>query len=488
MPGATIGDHSNSLPVGQIEYQATRQQEGSQIQYSEPTTQETTPNIDIHNDTNNSQRSHITNLPHSQTTTTNNPQYFSQRQRKRFNRPTRSYRSNYQHNMSDGPWGDEMCNKEDDTIRITYQNVNNFQTTHHADSKMERGKDWIAQHDIDIIGWAEVGIAWQKCKSTHKLYTRFKDMRWRQFRSSTSNNKREAFSTRQFGGTATIAINECSSRVTSTGADETGLGRWSWLLLEGRNDVKVRIVTAYNPCKTSPKRPATVYAQHKRYLMSKNDLTCPRARFHIDLCEQIQKWQRQNNRIFLMIDLNENMARTNGPLLQAITNDAGLIDPIKLKHSHLDPPIIQNRGSYQIDGIFVSPKLRNIIRGGWTAFGDGIGDHRAGFIDIRVNDIVGAHKLDIIPRNARRLTCEDPRTMSRYNNHLKSQAKQHNLLSRAIKLQESATFPPNQEQIEELEDLHERRAQFAQEAERKCRKFKSGAVAYAPDEVQKFAY
>ena len=136
----------------------------------------------------------------------------------------------------------------------------------------------------------------------------------------------------------------------------------------------------------------------------------------------------------------------------------------------------------------MSPELRNIIRGGWTAFGDGIGDHRAGFIDIRVNDIVGAHKLDIIPRNARRLTCEDPRTMSRYNNHLKSQAKQHNLLSCAIKLQESATFPPNQEQIEELEDLHERRAQFAQEAERKCRKFKSGAVAYAPDEVQKFAY
>ena len=50
MPGATIGDHSNSLPVGQIEYQATRQQEGSQIQYSEPTTQEITPNIATHKD------------------------------------------------------------------------------------------------------------------------------------------------------------------------------------------------------------------------------------------------------------------------------------------------------------------------------------------------------------------------------------------------------------------------------------------------------
>lgn len=155
-----------------------------------------------------------------------------------------------------------------------------------------------------------------------------------------------------------------------------------------------------------------------------------------------------------MIDLNENMSRTNGPLLQAILNEVGLIDPIKLKHHNLDPPITQNRGSCQIDGLFVSPELRNIVRGGWTAFGDGIGDHRAGFIDIKVNDIIGVHKLDIVPRNARRLTCEDPRTMYRYNNHLKSQAKHHDLLTRAMNLQETATFPPTQEQIDELEDLH----------------------------------
>ena len=189
-----------------------------------------------------------------------------------------------------------------------------------------------------------------------------------------------------------------------------------------------------------------------------------------------------------MIDLNENMSRNNGPLLQALLNDADLIDPIQLKHHHLPPPITQNRGSCQIDEIFVSPELRRIIRGGWTAFGDGIGDHRAGFIDIKVNEIVGVHKLTIMPRNARRLTCEDPRTIKRYNDHLKSQAKEYELLTKATALQESATFPPIPEQIEQLEDLHDKRAKFAKEAERKCRKFKSGGVAYAPDEVQKYAH
>ena len=217
-------------------------------------------------------------------------------------------------------------------------------------------------------------------------------------------------------------------------------------------------------------------------------MTCPRTRFQIDICDQIKKWQRQDNRIVLMIDLNENMSRTNGPLLQALLNDAGLIDPIQLRHHHLPPPITQNRGSCQINGILVSPELRQIIRGGWTAFGDGIGDHRAGFIDIKVNEIVGVRKLTVMPRNARRLTCEDPRTIKRYNNHIKAKAKEHELLTRAITLKETATFPPSTEQIEELEDLHNKRAQFAKEAEQKCRKFKSGGVAYAPDEVQKYAH
>lgn len=313
-------------------------------------------------------------------------------------------------------------------------------------------------------------------------------MRWRQFKSATSNNKREAFSVRQYGGTATIAINVSASRVTCTGADETGLGRWSWLLLEGKNDVKVRIITAYNPCKTSHKRPATVYTQHRRYFLSKNNITCPRTQFRIDLCALIKRWQLKNNRIVLLIDMNENMSRSNGPLLQALTQDVGLIDPIQLRHHKLLPPVTQNRGSCQIDGILVSPELRNIVRGGWTAFGEGIGDHRAGFIDIKVNDIVGVQKLEIVSRNARRLTCDDPRTIKRYNEHLKKHAKEHDLISRARKLQEEASFPATVEQIQELNDLHKQRKKIAKEAEKKCRKFKSGAVAYAPNEIQNIAH
>ena len=472
MPGDNFRDCPNNQPAENETEQAQLQQESQQTQYSEhqQKTQDQPTNIAQHQN-NKDSTTNIDQLIESTITASNNShQRLTQRQLKRINRNARTYRSNYIHNLSNGPWGDKLCNKEEDTFRIAYQNINNLQTSHHADTKMEQGKDWLMKHEIDIIGWAEVGIAWQKCKSDHKLYHRFKDMRWRQFKYATSNNKREAHSVRQFGGTSTIALNECASRVTSTGADETGLGRWSWILLEGKSNIKVRIITAYNPCKTSHNRPATVYAQHKRYLLSKNKSTCPRTQFQIDLCNQIRQRQQNNNRIVLMIDLNENMSRTNGPLLQAIIHDIGLIDPIKLRHHSLPPPVTQNRGSCQIDGIFTSPELRNILRGGWTAFGDGIGDHRAGYIDIKVNDIIGVHKLDIVPRNARRLTCDDPRTIQRYNNYLKKHAKEQNLLTRSLTLQQEATFPPSEAQIQELDDIHDQREKNCQGSREKMPK------------------
>ena len=189
-----------------------------------------------------------------------------------------------------------------------------------------------------------------------------------------------------------------------------------------------------------------------------------------------------------MIDMNENMSRTNGPLLPALTQDIRIIDPIKLKHHELPAPITLSRGSCQIDVILVSPELRNIVRGGWTVFGDGIGDHRIGLIDIKVKDIVGIHKLDIIPKNARRLTCEDPHTIKRYNDNLRKNTNEHNLLARTIQLQQDVTFPASEDQMAELDYLHKKRAQSAKEAENKCHKFKSGAVVYAPDEVQAFAH
>ena len=49
--------------------------------------------------------------------------------------------------------------------------------------------------------------------------------------------------------TAMMALNRISAMVIETGVDETGLGRWAWVLISGGGKV-TRIVTViiYQPC------------------------------------------------------------------------------------------------------------------------------------------------------------------------------------------------------------------------------------------------
>ena len=36
-----------------------------------------------------------------------------------------------------------------------------------------------------------------------------------------------------------------SSRISKRGQDEEGMGRWAYVIIDGRNDAKVMIITAY---------------------------------------------------------------------------------------------------------------------------------------------------------------------------------------------------------------------------------------------------
>ena len=50
------------------------------------------------------------------------------------------------------------------------------------------------------------------------------------------------------GGTATVLTQHLSSYVKDCDTDYTGLGRWSWYLLEGEPGHRTRVITAYAPC------------------------------------------------------------------------------------------------------------------------------------------------------------------------------------------------------------------------------------------------
>jgi len=93
----------------------------------------------------------------------------------------------------------------------------------------------------------------------------------------------------------------------ATGIDDTGLGRWSWLQLEGYNNRRVRVVSAYNPCRTRTHQFATVYSQQKRYFLSQGKDICPRMQFRKDLASILLTWTQRDESVILMIDCNENL-------------------------------------------------------------------------------------------------------------------------------------------------------------------------------------
>ena len=46
--------------------------------------------------------------------------------------------------------------------------------------------------------------------------------------------------------------------------NRTGLGRWTWIRIEGNNEIKTTVITVYSPCKTRKQSYYSTYAQQKK--------------------------------------------------------------------------------------------------------------------------------------------------------------------------------------------------------------------------------
>ena len=48
-----------------------------------------------------------------------------------------------------------------------------------------------------------------------------------------------------------LVLNKPIGAIANTGIDQRGLGRWSYVILNGRKNVQIAIVTAYRVCQDS---------------------------------------------------------------------------------------------------------------------------------------------------------------------------------------------------------------------------------------------
>ena len=198
---------------------------------------------------------------------------------------------------------------------------------------------------------------------------------------------------------------------------------------------------------------------------------------HQDLVQDIKEWQGKGKNIVLLIDSNENLARM-GQLQSQLIYECQLIDPIWSTYQKKNAilPSTSLTGSNPIDAIFVSPQLCDITRGGWIQVEESIGYHRALFIDIPIKTLLGEDPFSIHRNTARRLVCDHPKVVNRYNKIVNRQLYQQQNFKKIEEIEKLRQSSSMNEQsiINRLNKIDNSITNSILYAESRCRKLKAG--------------
>jgi len=116
------------------------------------------------------------------------------------------------------------------------------------------------ENNIDIMILTQLNMTWDCLHYNEWLQAKTRGW-WEANQWSISQNKQDAHGDKfQSGGTAVLVVNKMSHKTTKPGDDPTGLGRWSWVRLRGKENHFLRVVLVYHPCKSDGH--LTTYQQH----------------------------------------------------------------------------------------------------------------------------------------------------------------------------------------------------------------------------------
>ena len=171
------------------------------------------------------------------------------------------------------------------------------------------------------------------------------------------------------GGTCTMAFDNIATRTVKSGEDDSGLGRWSFITLEGQDGRKITFITAYRICSGPMKGTTTSCMQQARVIneqemrqgkrTSNPDTAYLRQKFIADLTTFILALQAAGHAIVLGIDANETPSEamqhgaTKDNSITALLEATGLIEVFQSKHSHSPDSSTTTPGRF-IDRVAVS--------------------------------------------------------------------------------------------------------------------------------------
>lgn len=113
---------------------------------------------------------------------------------------------------------------------------------------------------VGFLGLSEKILNWSQAH--HIISTRRCFKKTWQHSSIQMSQQDEAFSkVYQPGGTMSAIVGPWTSRVIEHGSDPHGLGRWSFIIMRGKADRRVAIVTSYRVCHRKTAGPKIAYRQ-----------------------------------------------------------------------------------------------------------------------------------------------------------------------------------------------------------------------------------
>jgi hypothetical protein len=375
--------------------------------------------------------------------------------------------------------GHKLRKKTKSTMRLLMCNPNGL-TGPGQFNKLERLKHKSLSYQLDALCIVEHGQNLRHIPVQYQL--KHQTQGWWQHRriSQTYNKHFDTGNQSQVGGVSIILADTLAHRSSSTSNDPTGLGRWTSILVRGKQSFVTRIVCTYRPCKSSG--PETAYIQQALYFYQINRKGDPRKLFMEDLASAIIGWRQNGERIIVVGDFNtgdktspHQISRFWSPWLQK----TGLIDVHGSLFGSTNIPSTHERGKVQIDYIFVSPDL-TIKRAGLLPFSKFPGDHRALWVDIELKDMVGYKPPSLSLFTARRLKLQDPRIVKKYLTTLKQLLQTQNTLDEISSLLNISAAQWSHAHTEQYTRLSITFRSMMLEAEKRCRKFKTGKHPWSP--------
>ena len=370
--------------------------------------------------------------------------------------------------------GNNIGIKTKKIFRIGFVNINGV--THTArNPKNSNIKTIINTYNFDHFGLAETNCNWSYVEEENKWHERVRPW-WKKSKCVLAHNHKDiSKEIKQPGGVLNMTIGEATSSIIASGKDER-LGRWVWVTLKGKLQMKTTIITGYRPCKNIKDENST-YNQHLRVLAAQHVTGCPRQLWLEDMKKLIQQKLNDGHQIVLLADMNQDV---KDPSITTWAEDTGLHEVVSQTTPYAVPT--SQRGSRPIDGIFTSLSLDS-LQSGYFPFGEIQSDHRILWIDFSYDSFFGFRQPESSPTNIRRLQCQVPHIRQSWTRHYKNFLHQNNLIYRQLRLERelATTGYMTNAMKQKFDKILQQRKEGLAYADNKCRRVFCGKVPFSPE-------